>query len=157
MTGATVVTPRKRAKFLKALAKSGVIDWSAKQAGFSRTTAWRLKQADPEFSAAWQEAIDAAMDDLEKEAHRRARHGCKQAIFYKGSVVGSKREYSDTLMIFLLKANRPEKYRERYEVQHAGNVKINVEVREMVVRTRSEAQAAAGLIESERVSDNGKA
>ena len=33
-------------------------------------------------------------------------------------------DYSDTLLIFLLKGNRPEKYRERLNVQHEGGVKI---------------------------------
>ena len=36
-------------------------------------------------------------------------------MFYKGAVCGHVRRYSDTLLMFLLKAHRPEKYRERYE------------------------------------------
>ena len=39
----------------------------------------------------------------------------------KGQAGGTVREYSDTLLIFLLKGMKPEKYRERYQVDH--NVK----------------------------------
>ena len=33
-------------------------------------------------------------------------------------------EYSDTLLIFLLKAHRPEKYRERFDVRTQGNIQV---------------------------------
>ncbi len=37
--------------------------------------------------------------------------------WYKGKPGGTVREYSDILLIFLLKALRPERYRERAEVR----------------------------------------
>ncbi len=41
----------------------------------------------------------------------------KPVGWYKGKPGGTVREYSDILLIFLLKALRPEKYRERVEVR----------------------------------------
>ena len=45
-------------------------------------------------------------------------------VFHKGEQCGVVREYSDTLMIFLLKARDPAKYRE-----NAGSVTINNDAR----------------------------
>ena len=39
----------------------------------------------------------------------------RPAGWYKGKAGGTVREYSDLLLIFLLKGMRPEKYRERYK------------------------------------------
>ena len=45
--------------------------------------------------------------------------GVTQAIFdSKGNQIGTKRTFSDLLLIFRLKAESPEKYRECYEVTH---------------------------------------
>jgi hypothetical protein len=49
---------------------------------------------------------------MEEEARRRAVEGTKKPIFYRGQVVGHIRDYSDVLLMFLLTAHRPERYRE---------------------------------------------
>ena len=43
-----------------------------------------------------------------------------EPIYYKGELVGHVRKYSDALMMFLLKAHRPDKYRDNIKVDHAG-------------------------------------
>jgi hypothetical protein len=45
---------------------------------------------------------------------------------FKGAECGRVREYSDTLLIFLLKATKPEKYRERHEHEHRHDHKGKV-------------------------------
>ena len=47
---------------------------------------------------------------------RRASEGTLKPVFYQGKMCGEIREYSDTLLIFLLKARRPETYRERSDI-----------------------------------------
>jgi hypothetical protein len=64
------------------------------------------------------------VDTLEAEADRRAAEGTLRPVFYKGEQCGEIREYSDTLLIFRLKALRPEKYRERSNVAVSGGVTI---------------------------------
>jgi hypothetical protein len=59
-------------------------------------------------------------DQLEQEARRRAHDGVRKPVYQGGKRVGYIQEYSDTLLIFLLKGLRPEKYRERFEHSGAG-------------------------------------
>jgi hypothetical protein len=44
---------------------------------------------------------------LEEEAVRRAYHGTERPIFQKGVQVGSVKEFSDSLLMFLLKSRDP--------------------------------------------------
>jgi hypothetical protein len=53
---------------------------------------------------------------LEDEAVRRGREGHLRPVFHQGKEIGAIREYSDTLLIFMLKARRPAKFREQYVV-----------------------------------------
>ena len=66
-----------------------------------------------DFAKLWDDALEVACDAMEEEARRRAMEGTKKPVFYLGKVCGHIKEYSDTLLIFQLKAHRPEKYRER--------------------------------------------
>lgn len=71
---------------------------SAKGANVNRETVYRHKLADPEFAAAMEQARQEAVERLEAKAYDRASN------------------QSDLLMIFLLKAHAPERYRERFDV-----------------------------------------
>lgn len=80
-------------KFLKALAERPIITRAARKAGITRATAYNHKNADPEFRAAWEEALEEGVDGLVDCAWGRALDG-----------------ESDTLTIFLLKNHRREVY-----------------------------------------------
>ena len=90
---------------------------AAKAAGISRQSHYRWLKTDPDYPGRYQEAKAESAQLLEDEAVRRARDGVVEQIYYQGQVVGQKLNYSDTLLIFLLKAANPEKYRERYDMQ----------------------------------------
>jgi hypothetical protein len=79
-----------------------------------------LRDEDPTFAAEWDNAIEEAADKLEGEAWRRAVEGINKPIYYQGDLVDTVKEYSDTLMGLLLKAHRPEKYRDRMDVTSGG-------------------------------------
>lgn len=122
-TARTVRTVKKgdwKNVFLKALAESGTVTTASKKAKIGRTTAYKVREEDSVFAAAWDEALAEAVDGMEAEAHRRAVEGTLKPVYQQGRKVGSIREYSDTLLIFLLKGAKPEKYRERSDVQHSG-------------------------------------
>jgi hypothetical protein len=113
------VTLRKKAIFLGHLAKTGNVTKAAEATGWARRVAYRHRENDPTFAEAWEDAEQQYADLLEREADRRAVEGVDEPRFYEGGVCGHVRKYSDTLLIFRLKALRPDKYRERQEI--SGN------------------------------------
>jgi hypothetical protein len=113
---------RKKA-FLTTLAHTGVIAAAAAKAGLPKSTVVNWLKIDPAFAEAYQEALEVAADLLELEALRRATHGVAEAVWHKPKegepyIVGYNTKYSDSLLIALLKAKKPEQFRERYEVDH---------------------------------------
>ena len=109
-----------RARFLKILASSGNVSLAAHTAKISRGSLYHWRERDKGFAAAWLEAIEVATDALEAEARRRAIEGVETAIVHGGRMVRDDagnpltiRRYSDTLLALLLRAHRPEKYRDK--------------------------------------------
>lgn len=126
MANRTKFTAHARAAILTALAEGQSITASAAAGGVSRQTVWERRQADPDFNAAFEDAWEQGTDGLMDEARRRAAEGVDKPIYQQGMCVGVVREYSDTLLLALLKARRPEQFRERFDLQHAvtGDVTI---------------------------------
>lgn len=119
--------PGKRA-FLAIYGRTGNMTFACKMSGVTRNTARGWAINDLEFKAIFEnDAKEAACDYLEKEAWRRATEGTMKPQYHQGKVCGFTREFSDTLLIFLLKGNRPEKFRENVFLPGAGGpVEINI-------------------------------
>src|SRR5262245_27197917 len=115
-------TPKKdwRPAFLEALAEPGSVVHAATKAKIHRSTAYNARADERAFADAWKEAEQIGVELMEAEARRRAVEGCRRPVYQGGKLVGHVQEYSDTLLIFLLKAHKPEKYRERHQVEHSG-------------------------------------
>lgn len=109
-------------KFIEAYRQTGNISHAARTALVDRTTVIHLRDRNKTFAARMAEAKEEALENLEYEAYRRAHDGVSKPVFYKGKPCGSVLEYSDTLLIVLLKANAPERYRENSRVEHTGSV-----------------------------------
>jgi hypothetical protein len=88
--------------FIEALRSTGNVLYSCRSAGVARSTAYLHHQQDLEFARAWAEAIEDAIDILALEARNRALKG------------------SDQLLMFLLRAHRPEVYRENISIEHSA-------------------------------------
>jgi hypothetical protein len=95
-------THRARATFLATLAETCNVSESCRAAGIGRTLAYAWRDDDAEFAAAWEQAEQEAVDSLEKVAWDRAM------------------DNSDRMLEILLKAHRPEKYREKQAVELTG-------------------------------------
>ncbi len=68
-----------------------------------------------------------AVDVLEDEATRRAVEGWVEPVgWYKGKAGGTIRRYSDTLLIFRLKGELPQKYAERMQLS-GGLATLNMD------------------------------
>jgi len=107
---------RARDRFLKAFARSGNITYAAKLAGISRRTVYVWQEHQPGFAEAFAEAGHKATEALEREAWRRAKDGVAEPVYQHGKLVGTIQRYSDNLLMFLLKARAPERYRDRVDV-----------------------------------------
>lgn len=115
---ATIATPKKatkpptswQAQFIAALRDNGNVADACRRAKVDRSTAYRERHRSKTFAALWEDALEDAVDELERIANWRARMT------------------SDTLLIFLLKAHRPDKYRET----------ININITQLVEQTAAE-------------------
>mgnify|MGYP003677974991 CR=1 FL=1 len=103
---------RKKRHFLKALAETGNVSEAARKARLDRSNAYQIRRQDQAFADAWDDALDMAVDLLEAEARSRAVEGVEQPRFHQGRICGTVRKYSDSLLMFLLRAHRPETFRE---------------------------------------------
>lgn len=118
--GQPPLDPAKLTVFLDALADCGNVTQAAETAGAARVTFYRYRKDDPEFAAAWDAAAEVGAHALEDEARRRGFQGWEEPVFFEGERVDTVRKYSDTLLIFLLKAHFPEKYRDRWQGELTG-------------------------------------
>jgi hypothetical protein len=99
---------------------------------------------DPDYAAAYEIACLRGVDVLEAEAVRRAHEGVTKPIFHGGKraidvvqnpdgsikrdeagkpigIPAAVREYSDTLLIFLLKGRNPTVFGDRVKQEHSGS------------------------------------
>lgn len=111
----------KKAAFLAAYAETATVKYAAEAAQIDRKTHYRWLASDPEYAEALREAAEEAVERLEREALRRALEGTQKAVYHNGKVVGYVTEYSDTLLIFLLKGARPQKYRDNAQLTYNDN------------------------------------
>jgi hypothetical protein len=98
------VRPRARIKqwhaaFLRSLAKTPSVTIAARCAGVSTRACYKARDADPAFAEAWSDAINKSVDVLEDAVYRRALKEDSQ------------------LAMFVLKAFRPDRYRETSRVE----------------------------------------
>lgn len=104
----TKSTPEKEVRanaqrmFIEQLTCGETVTNAAKLARIDRKTAYNWRETDQVFADAWDGALEVGTEKLEKEATRRAL------------------ESSDTLLIFLLKARRPNVYRDRISAELTG-------------------------------------
>lgn len=90
----TDFTAEKKARFIAELRKMPNVSRAARLAKVSRRTAYNHYETDETFRAEWDDALTEGVEALEESAWQQAKSG------------------SETLTIFLLKAHKPDKYRE---------------------------------------------
>ena len=134
MANRTKLTAKKRDDFLTLLSEGHTVTHAARAIGVSRQCVYDHRADDEAFAAAMEEALIEGGEALEQEARRRAVEGVTQEkpIYSRdGKLIDTvvTTEYSDTLLIFLLKGRLPEKYKDRVQqdTTHSGEIKIKVE------------------------------
>ncbi len=121
-------TAKRQAKFLTEYIRTGTILHAALAAKIHRKTHYKWLEG-KRYAIAFAEAEELAIQELEREARRRALEGVSEPVgFWRGKASEYVKRYSDTLLIFLLKGHRPEKYRERQEIEHKGQIVSKVTI-----------------------------
>ncbi len=93
-------------RFLTSLRKVPCVKSACASANVSRQTAYRTRDGDSAFREAWQDALDASVDELEARAFKLALEG------------------DSRLVEFMLKSHRPDRYKEvqKHEVGLLGGI-----------------------------------
>ena len=94
-------------KFLDTYAQTGSIPAAAKVAKISPAVHYGRLETDPAYRKAFADAQQQTVALLEEEAFRRALAG------------------DNELLMFLLRAWRPERYQEHTTVEHSGTVTLS--------------------------------
>lgn len=111
---------KKKEDFLLCLAEYASVSRAATKSKNARSNIYEWLKKDIKFKAAFEEACDVATKSLEDEAIRRAYEGVNKPVFQGGKKVGTIKEYSDTLLIVLLKARDPDRYKDRSAKEITG-------------------------------------
>ncbi len=130
--------------FLAALSECGSVKTACRLGKVDRSHAYSVREKDPEFAKAWDIAREEGGETLEDEALRRAVAGTDRPVFHQGVQVGVIREYSDSLLAILLKANNPSKYREP-----RGDINVTVESERLAANPEAAKAALAAAAKFE--------
>lgn len=118
--------------FLEALSLIPNVVDAARHASISQSTVYWWRANDADFAEAWAEAKESGVSLLERIAHTRATTGDAKRVVRRTTktvdgkevevveTVEEQQVVSNALLIFLLKAHKPETYRERVDHRHTG-------------------------------------
>ena len=115
-----------KTNFLEHFAANGHLAWAAAAAGVTRTTVRQWQEHDEQFVLRFNEATNDAVEALEGEARERAVRGKMVREVWRGDkMVERIVEWrpSDTLLVKLLQALKPEKYGDKLSVTQTTVVK----------------------------------
>ncbi|PAX07606.1 hypothetical protein [Sphingomonas lenta] len=107
-------THAKQRLFIEVLADTASPRQAAAAVDMSLGSAYKLRRSPGAegFAAAWDAAIQQASKRLVDIAFERAVDGVEEPVWdADGRVVGHKTRYNDRLLMFLLRAHQPERYR----------------------------------------------
>lgn len=117
--GAVVLTLEKKQEIVKLMADGLPLYKACEHVGVSRITVFHARQKDQEWHSALEEAWRFGIHRLEAEAQRRAIEGVDKPVVYQGEITDSYKEYSDTLLIFLMKGRDPAKFRDNVNLTNS--------------------------------------
>lgn len=124
--------------FLAAYRATCSITKAAEAADMEKTMHYRWLKEDQDYAREFAIAHDEAIQTLEDEAIRRAHEGIAKPLVYQGQFMYASyhkngkgigpplaiQEYSDSLLMFLLRGARPAKYRERFQHEVTGSLNV---------------------------------
>jgi len=106
------VTDEHRERFLAGLRDALTVSGASEVVGVARQRFYELRAADEGFAQAWADAWETGTDLLEDELKRRAMGYDETTFDGEGRVLRRVHRYDTVAMVALLKARRPELYRD---------------------------------------------
>jgi hypothetical protein len=110
--------------FLEAYRTTASVAAAAQIAGISRRMHYRKLETDEGYQKAFSVAKEEVSDVIEGELFRRAVHGEKEPVYYKGKKVAAILRKSDPLLMFIARGAMPDKYREHTSIEHSGSIDL---------------------------------
>lgn len=132
------IPPRIKA-FLSVYSESGNVSKAAEAAGISRYCHYRRLKSDPVYQQLFEAAEEQAGDVLVAEAWRRAVEGVQKPVYQGGQLVGLVQEYSDGVLLAMLKAFKPKKFNPPAKSEVSGPDGAPIETKLEVVFVRPPA------------------
>ena len=137
-------TPERAREFCERFAEVANVRQACRELKFSITFIYDWIEDDPTFAEQVERARRAAVGVLEEAAKIRAVDGILKPIYQGGVLVGHVREYSDQLMVTLLKSHDPKRYRENLSVEHGGKLDLGSMTDEQIAERQAAVTAALG-------------
>src|SRR5688572_8252656 len=109
----------------KAYATYGRPSAAAAAVGVTTATIRNLWKSNADFDALMTEAHETYAAMIQDEIRRRAVDGVERHVLYKGEIVDTYREYSDSLLVLEARRAHPE-YREILATPRQGQTTVNV-------------------------------
>jgi transposase-like protein len=117
--------------FIDAFVQHGIVTRACQEVGIHRSILRQWEEHDEEFSLAYNLAKEKVNDIYRDEARRRAVEGTTKYVISQGKIVYVEdenknivplieRQYSDTMLQFIMKARMPE-YREKSQMDITSN------------------------------------
>lgn len=119
------LSKEKLTAFCAALASTGMVRKACDAVGISMQTAFRWRKDIPQFADMWDEASNVGTTLAEDEAWRRAVDGVDKPVYYKGERIDTIKEHSDTLLVTILRARKPDVYRDNSRLELAGKLELS--------------------------------
>ncbi len=118
----TAFTSERKQKYCAALQQHGEPALARATVGVSHATVYRHRLQDPDFRAMEDEALEQYRSSVHQAIHRRAIEGWEEPVYHNGVVVGSRRRYSDALLLAHAKRHSPELYGDKVKVDQTTHV-----------------------------------
>lgn len=103
-------------RFVEQLGAGWSVTHAAREVGVAKQRLYELRATDEGFALQWAIAYETGTQALEDEARRRAVDGVEEPVYQRGELVGGIRRYDTPLLMFLLRARRPDTYRDNVTV-----------------------------------------
>lgn len=143
------ITPDKQRRFIAVLAATGIVSQAALSIGASVEALYKLRHrvGAEDFARAWDAAVERGYSRLEDCALERAIAGEQRPVVSRGKVVATWTHHNTGLLMFLLRARRPEKY----GAVRLGDLRPGHPVYEALKVQWERERAAADVVEAEAV------